>query len=436
MKKASVIFLAIIMAACVLSLGNFDAAGGDIRTASLNETAAAPQPVPYKYLRKYTGLGETAQSVGYEFNPAYDYNAGIRAIEYKSISYLGLQTRVFAYLGFPSGADAAHKVPAVVLVHGAGGTAFPAWVKLWTDRGYAAIAIDTEGRRPDKTKGGLNGPQNDYMFRTETKPLDEQWMYHAVAAAINAHTLLINDERVDAANTGIVGVSWGSVVTGITIGVDGRFKFAVPIYGSGFLDESLSGFTQSYDISETGFAWWNPSNYYQNYNAAVLYINSDHDGYFSPNITSKSHNALAGSHLSYIAVHTHGETEAEAIPDTYQFADEIVFGKRIRAAVGPLTRGRDDWYDAEFSIPEGAEIVDIAAFSKRKPLEYTLENGWQYVINEDFEEVNPVIKLDTVRGAISIRTPWVCRILYINIVTEKDGVRATESSPLCFGVDK
>jgi hypothetical protein len=35
------------------------------------------------------------------------------------------------------------KVPGIVLLHGGGGTAFESWVKLWVDRGYAAIAIDT-----------------------------------------------------------------------------------------------------------------------------------------------------------------------------------------------------------------------------------------------------------------------------------------------------
>ena len=34
--------------------------------------------------------------------------------------------------------------PAVICVHGGGGTAFPAWVQAWVDRGYAAIALDME----------------------------------------------------------------------------------------------------------------------------------------------------------------------------------------------------------------------------------------------------------------------------------------------------
>ena len=36
----------------------------------------------------------------------------------------------------------------MVLVHGGGGTAFAEWVKAWTSRGYAAIAMDTCGQIP------------------------------------------------------------------------------------------------------------------------------------------------------------------------------------------------------------------------------------------------------------------------------------------------
>ena len=56
-------------------------------------------------------------------------------------------TRVFAYYGLPKVAPGT-KVPGMVLVHGGGGTAFDAWVRLWNSRGYAAIAMDTCGCVP------------------------------------------------------------------------------------------------------------------------------------------------------------------------------------------------------------------------------------------------------------------------------------------------
>jgi hypothetical protein len=42
----------------------------------------------------------------------------------------------------------------MVLIHGGGGTAFADWVRLWTGRGYAAIAMDLCGCVPRKMKNG------------------------------------------------------------------------------------------------------------------------------------------------------------------------------------------------------------------------------------------------------------------------------------------
>src|SRR3954471_13565879 len=81
------------------------------------------------------------------FEPPQTYPApgfeqpGLEAIFYEGPLYEGRPTRVFAYIGIPQHAPG-EKVPAMVLVHGGGGTAFPEWVKLWTARGYAAIAMD------------------------------------------------------------------------------------------------------------------------------------------------------------------------------------------------------------------------------------------------------------------------------------------------------
>src|SRR5215831_4191987 len=55
---------------------------------------------------------------------------GLRALFYEALPYHGRRTRVFAWYGAPAGA-ASGKVPAVILVHGGGGTAFTEWVRLW-----------------------------------------------------------------------------------------------------------------------------------------------------------------------------------------------------------------------------------------------------------------------------------------------------------------
>ena len=92
---------------------------------------------------------------------------------------------------------------------------------------------------PFAQDGYVVAPNNSEMGDYDI-PVVDQWMYHAVSAAILAHNILRNDIRVDATKIGICGISWGSVITSITIGYDSRFAFAVPIYGSGYLGCGLS----------------------------------------------------------------------------------------------------------------------------------------------------------------------------------------------------
>ena len=86
-------------------------------------------------------------------NPPHTYTApefhenGMRGLFFDGVPWQGKPTRVFAWYGVPTNAKS-DRVPAVVLVHGGGGTAFANWVRLWNSRGYGAIAIDTCGSVP------------------------------------------------------------------------------------------------------------------------------------------------------------------------------------------------------------------------------------------------------------------------------------------------
>jgi len=90
---------------------------------------------------------------------------GVKALFYEGAKFKGQPTRVFAYYGAPKevSAEPGKKVPAMVLIHGGGGTAFDRWVKVWNSRGYAAISMDLCGCVPIregnswKRHGGSDG---------------------------------------------------------------------------------------------------------------------------------------------------------------------------------------------------------------------------------------------------------------------------------------
>ena len=73
---------------------------------------------------------------------------GMTGLLYSSIPSKGQPVEVFAYYRAPEGPAPEGGWPAVVCVHGGGGTAFHEWVQKWNEHGYAAISMDLEGHLP------------------------------------------------------------------------------------------------------------------------------------------------------------------------------------------------------------------------------------------------------------------------------------------------
>jgi dienelactone hydrolase len=268
----------------------------------------------------------------------------IKAIMYEALPYQRKQTRVFAYYGIPD-APMGAKLPGVVLVHGGGGTAFKEWVKLWNDRGYAAIALDLEGHLPtSKDEEGVrpvhawSGPSRQGEFADYERPVEDQWMFHAVANVILAHSILRSFESVATDQIGLHGISWGGIVTGIAAGVDERFSFAIPVYGCGYLFESSNKYGKSFQQMPPEYAkktkqLWDPSAYFDRITIPMLWVNWSHDPHFPLHLFSKSYQASRnGSVDSSLSIHfglRHSHAAGWKPPEIYAFADHIT--KRGRA---------------------------------------------------------------------------------------------------------
>lgn len=355
--------------------------------------------------------------------PALD-KENLRAIFFDGLPYQGKPTHVFAYLGIPTGANARHKVPAMVLVHGGGGTAFPEWVRIWNERGYAAIAMDLEGHAPITNEWA--GPARVGVFHDANLPLTNQWMYHAVADILLAHSLLAAQPGVDAKKIGVTGISWGGVLSSLVAGVDARFKFAAPVYGCGFLYDSAGFFGKSLRQSAgEEFAqrtMWDPARYFTAARMPILWVNGDKDAHFSVDITSRSHEAMKrNSSLSIHPAMPHSHPpgwQLKSVPEIYAFADYIL---KDGESLPRITRQR-----------VGTNI--LVKYTSPRPI--TNAVVWYAdgpIVYQQPESMKPAFTWQRLEAALNPKTrtataalPAAAKAYYVNITDERGLVASSQ----------
>lgn len=267
--------------------------------------------------------------------PATVAAGDLKTIYFDALDYLGNPTRVYAWVGIPAGATAGNPVPGVVLVHGGGGTAFQTWVTKWRDRGYAAISIAVEGQTDSTTPPTINtgwhihdmpGPIRSGIYGdSAVSPISNQWMYHAVADTVLANSLLRSLPEVDANKVGVMGVSWGGIITSTAIGIDTRFKFAVPTYGCGHLFDARNAYGGTLGSKELYKEVWDPMVRIANANMPVLWYSWPQDAHFPmENLAYTYHGATGSRMVSLVPGMGHGHGAAWNRPESYDFADSIV----------------------------------------------------------------------------------------------------------------
>lgn len=257
----------------------------------------------------------------------------VRAIFYDAQPWQGKPTRVFAWIGLP--ARRTGKVPGMVLVHGGGGTAFKEWVQKWNAEGFAAISIAVEGQtdvnenkakgRPAWARHAFSGPVRDGTFADTKLALQEQWMYHALADTMLANSLLRSLPDVDASKIGVMGVSWGGVITSTVIGLDDRFAFGIPTYGCGHLFDAENHWGKALHDNEGYRQVWDGMNYAGRVKMPVLWLSWPQDAHFPLGCQAEHYRKTPGPRMvSLISKMGHSHPAGWNPPDSYAFARSVV----------------------------------------------------------------------------------------------------------------
>ncbi len=317
----------------------------------------------------------------------------------------------------------------MVLVHGGGGTAFDRWVKLWNSRGYAAISMDLCGcvpvhETPKKWKRHSDGgPPGWGGFEQTDQPAKDQWTYQAVSDILLGHSLLRSFPEVDPERTGVTGISWGGYLTSIVTGVDPRFKFAVPVYGCGFLGDNSGWVPTVFDhmspsVRDQWLAWWDPSVYLGRAQMPILWVNGTNDVHYPMDSWQKSYRTTQGPRTLCLRVRMpHGHGPAGENPAEIQaFADSILQqGVPLAKITGQGREGRQTWatYVSESPI-------------KRAELNFTLDVGtWK-----DRVWKTELADLDGAKGRVSANLPEGTKVYFLNLVDARDLVVSTEHEVL------
>lgn len=273
---------------------------------------------------------------------------GVTALFFEGVPWEGRPTRVFARLGLPAGVKG--RLPGIVLVHGGGGTAFAEWVRKWNAHGLAAIAIAVEGQTDERNPGGERGnqwkrhawagPARVGIYGDSAQPLREQWMYHAVAATIRAHSLLLGRPEIDPTKVGVAGISWGGVITSTVIGIDRRFAFAIATYGCGDLATAGNQYGRALADNAVYRDTWNPLRRLGTATLPVLWYSWPGDEHFPLDAQARCYRAAPGPRMVVLRPGMkHSHPAGWNPPDSYAFAESVVRAGRPWLRQTALTTG-------------------------------------------------------------------------------------------------
>lgn len=358
---------------------------------------------------KFTGPWDVPALQKAKIEPSWaDNSNGIRQVYYPGESYKGKPTKIFAYYGKPEGQG---PFPAVLLVHGGGGKAFPDWVKHWNNRGYCALAMDLAGNGPNgRLPDGGPGQGDEEKFQDfKSDNLKDMWTYHAVSAVLRGHSMIASFPEVDRSKVAITGISWGGYLTCIIAGLDDRLKAAVPVYGCGYLHENSVWKENRLDKMDASRRekWvrnFDPSAYLPSVTCPIMFINGTNDFAYPLDSYKKCYDLVKDKKTLSIKVRMpHGHIWTFKEVDA--FIDSHLKASKFLAKVDAL------------ETKDGVASVKVypAVPIKKAMLHFAINEGpWQKRL---WETIPASVSNDVISAKLPAGKPIV---YYISLIDERD----------------
>ena len=345
----------------------------------------------------------------------------VRWVGYVGEPYRGKPTTVFAYYARPK--EGKGPFPAMVLVHGGGGTAFAEWAKLWAERGYVALAMDLAGHGRDGGRLAAGGPDqdDDTKFRDfHEADIRDMWTYHAVADVVLGVSLLADRPEVDRDRIGITGISWGGYLTCIVAGIDDRLKVAVPVYGCGFLGDDSAWRPRldamPFERRERWLKAFDPSRHLPGVTCPILFVNGTNDFAYPLGSYRKSYGSVKRAPVTLCVTvnmpHSH--------PDGWKPQEIGLFVDSVLAGGKPLVKlGSPSVRTGEGPTTLRADVSDAPI--KSAALHFTSDDGrWQ---TRKWTSAPAEVSGGRVVGTIAAGTR--ARVAFLTVVDERGATVST-----------
>lgn len=275
----------------------------------------------------------------------FDRSILVSELYFEVAPFLGKPARAFGWLAMPEAP--AGKLPAMLLIHGGGGTAIEQWARDWASRGFAALAIDLYGQGPDRKRlpdGGCDWSDMELAFGLGGG-VDNSWIYQAVAAGIRAVSVLRAQPEVNPQQLGVTGVSWGGYLTNTIMCVDDHVALGIPVCGCGFDRRAGNLANASPEQRRRVFELFDASNYSDRCAKPVLWVGGVSDP--PPDQLMKCYNAVPDQRktlsIRLVPGHNHPAYMGTAFDhlEPAIFADSVFRGAAAMPKLGlPQRNGR------------------------------------------------------------------------------------------------